>query len=122
MQFISFAVLGRRIKAIGPMMKDKSVPKRKKALVIFGVFYLLMPLDLIPLIIPVLGLMDDLVLWLYILISLREELDKYCVEQPGDGDAKKASKKYDGKNIIDGVEFEVWDDGKDQAEEHRPEA
>lgn len=30
MQFISFRVLSRRIKAISSMMKDKTVPKRKK--------------------------------------------------------------------------------------------
>ena len=30
MQLISFRVLASRFKAIGPMMKDKTVPKRKK--------------------------------------------------------------------------------------------
>lgn len=107
MQFISFTVLVKRIKAIKWMMKDKTVPKRKKALVVFGVIYLLWPFDLIPLLVPVLGMMDDLVLWLYILISLKDELDKYGnreTEAPAD------KKKYDGKNIIDGVNFEVWDE------------
>ena len=111
MQFISFAVLGRRIKAIVPMLKDKTVPKRKKALVIFGIAYLLMPFDLIPLIVPVLGIMDDIVLWLYILITLKDELDKYYVEESGE---KKASKKYNGKNIIDDVSFEVCDEDMEQ--------
>ena len=32
MQFISFRVLFRRIKAISSMMKDRSVPKRKNCL------------------------------------------------------------------------------------------
>ena len=35
MQFISFRVIMRRIKAIRYMMADKTVPKRKKLLVIF---------------------------------------------------------------------------------------
>lgn len=40
MNFLSFRFLIRRIKAIKEMMKDKTVPKRKKALVIFGLIYL----------------------------------------------------------------------------------
>ena len=62
MQFISFRVLFRRIKAISSMMKDRSVPKRKKALVIFGILYLFMPLDLIPPVIFPFGFLDDLIL------------------------------------------------------------
>ena len=61
MQFISFRVLFRRIKAISSMMKDRSVPKRKKALVIFGILYLFMPLDLIPPVIFPFGFLDDLI-------------------------------------------------------------
>ena len=37
MQFISFRVLSRRIKAISSMMKDKTVPKRKKLLIVLGI-------------------------------------------------------------------------------------
>lgn len=48
MQFVSFAVLGKRIKSIKALLKDPNVPKRKKFLVIFGIIYLLMPIDLIP--------------------------------------------------------------------------
>ena len=47
MQFVSFAVLGKRIKSIKALLKDPNVPKRKKFLVIFGIIYLLMPIDLI---------------------------------------------------------------------------
>ena len=48
MQFISFRILIRRIKAIKSMMRDKTVPKRKKALVVAGIIYLFLPIDLIP--------------------------------------------------------------------------
>ena len=48
MQFISFRVLFRRIKAIKSMMRDKTVPKRKKILVVLGIIYLFLPVDLIP--------------------------------------------------------------------------
>ena len=76
MQFISFRVLFRRIKAISSMMKDRSVPKRKKALVIFGILYLFMPLDLIPPVIFPFGFLDDLVLWIWKIVrdSLRERV------------------------------------------------
>ena len=72
MQFISFRVLFRRIKAISSMMKDRSVPKRKKALVIFGILYLFMPLDLIPPVIFPFGFLDDLILWIWILFHLKD--------------------------------------------------
>ena len=114
MQFISLTVLIQRIKAVKYMMKDKSVPKRKKALVLFGIAYLLMPFDLIPLLVPVLGVMDDVVLWLYILISLKDELDKY---QPESQEKKADKTKFAGKNIIDGVNFEVWDEEQNKGEE-----
>ena len=48
MQFLGIRVLLRRVKAIRFMMADKTVPKRKKALIIFGIIYLLLPIDLIP--------------------------------------------------------------------------
>ena len=48
MQFISFRILMSRIKAIKTMMHDKTVPKRKKALVVLGIIYLFLPVDLIP--------------------------------------------------------------------------
>ena len=48
MQFLGFRVIFKRIKAIRFMMKDRSVPKRKKALIIAGIIYLFLPVDLIP--------------------------------------------------------------------------
>ena len=48
MQFISFRVLASRIKAISSMMADKTVAKSKKILVILGIVYLFLPVDLIP--------------------------------------------------------------------------
>lgn len=48
MQFLGIRVLLKRIKAIRFMMADKRVPKRKKALIVFGIIYLFLPIDLIP--------------------------------------------------------------------------
>ena len=77
MQFFGLRVLIKRIKAIRFMMADRSVPKRKKALVIAGIIYLFLPIDLIPPILFPIAWMDDLALWLFILWYLRDELDKY---------------------------------------------
>ena len=103
MRFLSWAVLGKRIKAIGPLLKDKAVPLWKKALVCFGVFYLLMPIDLIPAPVFLVSWVDDLILWVFILHTLKEELDRY-------GQSEKEvdlNEKFHGKNIVDDVEFKV---------------
>lgn len=103
MRFLSWAVLGKRLKAIGPMLKDKAVPFWKKALVCFGVFYLLMPIDLVPAPVFLFAWVDDLLLWVFILYTLKEELDKY-------GKTEKEvdlNEKFHGKNIVDDVEFKV---------------
>ena len=77
MQYFSLAVLAKRIRAIKSLLLDSSVPKRKKILIIFGIIYLLVPFDIIPA--PVLGfsIIDDAVVWLFILSHLSEELDSY---------------------------------------------
>ncbi|MEG0662984.1 MAG: DUF1232 domain-containing protein, partial [Anaerovoracaceae bacterium] len=75
--FIGWRVIIKRIKAIRFMMKDKSVPKRKKALVVVGIIYLFLPIDLIPPILFPIAWIDDLILWIFILYHLRETLDQY---------------------------------------------
>ena len=72
--FVSWRVIIKRIKAIRFMMADKTVPKRKKALVIFGIIYLFLPVDLIPPVLFPFGFVDDLVLWIWILYTLKETL------------------------------------------------
>ncbi len=103
MQFIFFQVLIKRIKAIKFFLKDKSVPKRKKAIIIAGIVYLFLPFDLIPPILFPIAWMDDVLLWIFILWYLKDELDKYWLG-PKD---MKPSEKYKGKTIIDDVNFEV---------------
>ena len=103
MQFISFRVLGSRIKAIGSMMADKTVPKRKKLLVVLGIIYLFLPVDLIPPVLFPFGFLDDLVLWIWILWTLKDTLDNYWVgekEEDFSGNFRK-------EDIIEGVEFTV---------------
>lgn len=113
MQFLGFRVIFKRIKAIRFMMKDKSVPKRKKALIIAGIIYLFLPFDLIPPVLFPIAWIDDLILWLWILWHLREELDKYWLG----GRQVDLSKKYRGKTVINDVEYEVRHKDKDKDKE-----
>lgn len=110
MRFITFRVLFRRILHIKDYLKDPEASKLRKLLIIFGIIYLISPLDLIPA--PVLGfsIIDDLVLWIFILTRLADELDRYEAE---DSLSRESRKKYKGKKIIEG-EASVIDD--DEAE------
>ncbi|MBR5229663.1 MAG: DUF1232 domain-containing protein [Firmicutes bacterium] len=92
-----------RIKAISSMMKDKTVPKRKKLLVVFGVVYLLLPVDLIPPVLFPFGFLDDLVLWLWIISHLAETLDQYWNGEK----TVDYSKNFSADNLVEGVTFEV---------------
>ncbi len=103
MQYFGLQVIMKRLKAIKFMMADKSVPKRKKALIIFGIIYIFLPVDLIsPVLFPI-AWIDDLILWGFILWYLSSELDKYWMG----GKTKDYSKKYRGKTFVDDVEYEV---------------
>lgn len=102
-QFIGYNVIFKRIKAIRFMMKDKSVPFRKKLLIVLGIIYLFLPVDLIPPVLFPIAWMDDLVLWLWILWHLKDELDKYWIGEK----TEDLSKKYKGKNIINDATYDV---------------
>ena len=82
MQFISFRVLSKRIKAILSMMKDKTVPKRKKLLIVLGIIYLFLPIDLIPPVLFPFGFLDDLVLWIWIIPQVITVRIWQCLECP----------------------------------------
>ena len=102
--FVSWRVIIKRINAFRFMMADKTVPKRKKALVVFGLIYLFLPVDLIPPVLFPFGFLDDLVLWIWILYTLKETLDTYWMgEKP-----VNYSKKY--KDAIEQDDFEVVND------------
>lgn len=103
MQFIGLRILLRRIKAIGSMMRDKTVPRRKKILVVAGIIYLFLPVDLIPPVLFPIGFLDDLVLWIWIIWNLKDTLDTYWLgekEQDLSGNFKK-------KDIVENVDFTV---------------
>ena len=110
MNQIGISVLIKRLKAIKFMMKDKKVPWWKKALIVLGIIYIIVPTDLIPFVVfPISGL-DDLLIFGGIIYLLADELDRYWYgEKPVD-----LSKKFSGKNIVEGVEYEVDKKGKDE--------
>ena len=110
MQFITFRTIFKRIGAISHLLRDKTVPLRKKALVVFGIVYLFLPVDLIPPILSPFGFIDDLVLWIFILWHLKDELDTYWMGEK----REDLSKKFRGKTMVEGVDYEVEDDGKDK--------
>ncbi len=103
MQFLSFRFIINRIKAIKSMMKDKTVPKRKKALIIFGIIYLCLPVDLIPPVLFPIGFLDDLILWIWIITHLKDTLDQYWNGEK----TVDYSKDFKSENLVEGVEFEV---------------
>ena len=111
MQFISFRVLSKRIKAISSMMKDKTVPKRKKLLIVLGIIYLFLPIDLIPPVLFPFGFLDDLVLWIWIIWHLKDTLDQYWVGEK----EVDLSRDFKTKDIVEGVEFTV--DQEDEEDE-----
>lgn len=112
MNFLSFRFLIRRIKAIKEMMKDKTVPKRKKALVIFGLVYLFLPVDVIPPVLFPFGFLDDLVLWLFIIWHLSDILDTYWMGEK----TEDYSDKFKSKDLVENVSFNVDEDGDGKAE------
>ena len=113
MQFLSLRFIMNRIKAISSMMKDKTVPKRKKALVIFGLIYLMLPVDIIPPVLFPFGFLDDLVLWIWIIWHLKDTLDQYWVgEKTVDysGDLRS-------ENLVEGVDYKVNQEGEEAGNE-----
>jgi len=110
MQFIiAFNILFKRLKAIRFLLMDKEVHLWKKALIVAGIGYLVLPFDLIPQVLFPIAWMDDLVLWIWILWVLRKTLDKYWM-----GETEDYSKKYKNKEVIDDVEYEVKEETKEQ--------
>lgn len=113
MQFIFLRTLLRRIRAIPAFLRDKTVPKRKKLIIVLGILYFLTPIDLIPAPVLIFGFMDDLVLWGFIIWYLKTELDRYWLGEK----EVKPEERFRGKKIIDDVHFEVKEDETDREDD-----
>lgn len=110
MQFLAIRIFLKRTIAIVSLLKDPEVPKRKKALVILGLAFIILPLPPIPPIIFPIALLDDLLVWILIVWYLSDYLDKYWI---GDN-TEDIKKNFDGKDIVDDVKFEVSPDDEDK--------
>jgi len=117
MRFLFWGILGKRFKAIPYMMRDKNVPFRKKLLIVAGVAFLFLPFKMFFPPIFFIGALSNIILWLWIILYLKDELDKYWVgeKQPD------YSKKYKNKTVIDDVDFEIKDDRAGAGTESEPE-
>ena len=115
MQFFSFRFILNRIKAIRSMMRDKTVPRRKKALVVFGLIYLVLPVDLIPPVLFPIGFLDDLVLWIWIIWHLKDTLVQYWFGEK----ETDYSTDFKDKDLVEGVEYTVDKDNRDTDNERK---
>ncbi len=88
----------RRILNLRLYLKDPNQSTAKKILIIFGIIYLLSPVDLLPEPIFGIGILDDLILWGVILTYLAQELDTYT---GGEGISRSARKRYKGTKIYE---------------------
>ena len=110
-RWLIFPLIAAELKNIIKMMKDKSAPKRYKAVVILGLIYLFSPVDLIPA--PVLGLsiIDDISVWAAILSYLHKPVSAYKDEK-----IDPKGRKYKGKKIVEVEDFVVMDEDKEMRE------
>ena len=113
MQYLFMRVLLRRIRAIPSFLKDRSVALRKKILIVVGTIYMLSPIDLVPEPVLLFGIIDDIVLWSFIIFYLRDELDRYWLGEK----EIKPEERFRGKKIIDDVNFEVKDKNSEKTED-----
>ncbi len=97
------------------MMRDKTVPRRKKALVVFGLIYLVLPVDLIPPVLFPIGFLDDLVLWIWIIWHLKDTLDQYWFGEK----ETDYSTDFKDKDLVEGVEYTVDKDNRDTDNERK---
>ena len=92
------------------MMSDRTAPLRKKILVIAGIVYLFLPIDLIPPVLFPIAWLDDMIVWLWILWYLKDTLDAYWLGEK----EVDFSKRYRDDKIIRDAGFEVKNDPGDK--------
>ena len=106
----------RRIMNLRFYLKDSNKPISGKIMVIFGIIYLLSPIDLLPEPVFGIGILDDLILWGLILSYLAKELDSYT---GGEGISREARKKYRGSEIFETEARVVEEDNPTEGEKDK---
>ncbi|MTI66657.1 MAG: DUF1232 domain-containing protein [Firmicutes bacterium] len=84
---------------------DGEVPFKNKIWIIFGLIYLVSPIDLIPEPVLGIGIVDDFVLITFILNKMSMELENYSYEKQ----RKKQENDIKGE-VIEDVDYEIKDD------------
>ena len=91
------------------LARDKRVPTTQKVMVGGIILYVISPIDIIPDFIPVIGLADDLLLVVYGLNTILNEIDRAIVEEHWSGEedilqtvrnATDIAEKFLSKNVI----------------------
>ncbi|WP_313340691.1 hypothetical protein [Sedimentibacter sp.] len=79
---------------------DKQIPLKEKWWIIIPLIYIISPVDLIPM--PILGfsILDDLLMFVYLMSLVSEKTKKYYGNE----------KNLKEKDIIENVEYEIDDD------------
>lgn len=103
-----------RFRYINKFMKDPETPKSKKFLIIFGIIYLLSPIDLIPEPVFGIGFIDDIILWISMIIYLGSSLDKYGEQsQPK---VRKRFRKHNGSDVYESEGRVIEDEEQSEGE------
>lgn len=93
------------------MLRDKTVVRWKKLVIIASIIYLFLPVDLIPPMLFPFGFIDDLILWILVTNIFSDTLDGYYNINKREDDF---SKKFDADRTVKDVEFEVHYDSEDE--------
>ena len=83
------------------LMKDERVEKKQKFFIVGVMAYVISPIDLIPDFIPIIGYVDDLVLVVFAINSLLNEIDIEIVQDNWSGDTAMLQKLKDVSAMAD---------------------
>ena len=101
----AFTTLFKRTKVIYKYLLDPKVNIFKKLMVVGAFIYIFSPLDFIPEIVLGIGLIDDVVLYVFLISLIADELDRYIEKTDELGNDEKHSK------VIE-VDFQRVDEDK----------
>ncbi|MCQ2011164.1 DUF1232 domain-containing protein [Sporolactobacillus sp. STSJ-5] len=76
------------------MAKSPNVPAKDKAMIIAGLAYFILPIDVVPDFIPVAGYSDDLAVLIFIIGKVA-----YSIDEDSKNKAKEALKKWFGEDV-----------------------
>ncbi len=97
-----------RLRLIFKFLFDKNIPLKEKWWVILPLAYILSPVDLIPA--PILGfsIIDDAVMFVFLLTVVADKTAKYY--------GYNATNKENNENIVENVEYEIDEINGDEDE------